>query len=421
MCPRVPMLSGFCLAVLLWLGIATPPPSLAQQELSPPQLAKLLAQTTLTLRASEAPAGEEQPQVVVFSGVSLGRGLAVTFYWPRQDKPLRVTLTGGGQAQATVEVWDQYSGLCLLKLSRDDVPGIAVSREEVVPGQRVYSGAASGVHPPVISAGIVGGVNRVLSGSGLPPLLQCDLRTGDTSTGAAVIDTQGRLLGVLAVVDDRPGANSWAWAVPASHVQRLLRARVPGKKVVLKRRRPQLGCVMQRGPGGEVVVQRVWPRGPAERAGLRVGDQVVAADGVPVRSVYQVVSQVLRRQPGDRIVLTIRRQGKQKEVSITLGGGQVVEPARWTQALQQSPRQLRIGTLGRQIYQIQRRGTVAGEEDTLPPEARLFAEQAKRFAAYIETLRKELRQRDEQIRRQQQQIEQLQRQLEQLQRQSSRK
>ncbi len=418
---RVPIMSLGSLAVLLGMAAATPAPVLAQRELPPRQLAELLARVTLTLRASEAAPGKEQAEVVVFSGVSLGQGLAVTFYWPQADKPLRVTLAGGRQAQATVEVWDQYSGLCLLKLTRDDVPGLTVSREAIVPGQHILSGAASGVDPPVISAGIVGGVDRVLTGSGLPPLLQCDLRTGDTSTGAAVIDTRGRLVGVLAVVDDRPGANGWAWAVPASHVERLLRARVPGKKVVLKRRRPQLGCVMQRGPQGEVLVQRIWPRGPAEKAGLRVGDQVVAADGVPVRSVYQVISQVLRRQPGDRITLTVRRQGKQKQVAITLGGGQVIEPTRWTQALQQSPRQLRIGTLGREIYQIQRRGAVAGEEGALPPEARLFAEQAKRFAAYIETLRKELHQRDEQIRRQQRQIEQLQRQLEQLRQQSSRK
>ena len=406
---------GFWGAALL--GAVLTVPAAAQQQpeqLSPAQLARLLARTTLTLRVQEAPPEPDGAQVVVFSGVSLGRGLAVTFYWPQDEKPLRVTLAGGRQTQATVEVWDQYSGLCLLKLGREDVPGLTISPQQVVPGQRIYSGAASGVDPPVVSAGIVGGVNRVLTGSGLPPLLQCDLRTGDTSTGAAVIDTQGRLVGVLAVVDDHQGTNAWAWAVPASHVQRLLRARVPGKKVVLKRRRPQLGCVMQRGPQGEVLIQRVWPRGPAEKAGLRVGDQVLAADGVPVRSVYQVVSQVLRKQPGDRITLTVRRQGKQHKLTVTLGGGQVIEPARWTQALRRSPRQLRIGTVGRQVYQIQRQGAVAGEEDALPPEARLYAEQAKRFAAFIETLRTQLRKRDEQIRRQQQQIEQLQRQLEQL-------
>ena len=408
-----------CLAT--WVVVLLAPEKLAaqqaaQEELSSEKIARLLSQTTVTLRVvQKAPREQQQQSVTVFSGVSLGEGLLVSAMWPQGDGPLRVTLVGGKQALAVVEVWDQYSGLCLLKLQGGGMPGLKIWEGAIRVGQRVFTGAASGVAPPLVSAGIIGGVDRVLPGTGLPPLLQCDLRTSETSTGAAVVDTRGRLVGILALADDGP-SGGWAWAVPARHVLRLLRARVPGKKVVLKRRRPVLGCVMQHGErAGEVLVQRLLPGGPAEKAGLKLGDQILQADGIQVRSVYQVVSLVLKKQPGDRITLLVRRGERTHRFTVTLGGGEVLEPQQWAQRIKRSPRTLQIGVLGRQVYRIQTQGAV--QQQALPPEAALFAEQARRFAAYIEILRRQLRQRDEQLRRQQEQIRKLQRQFQQLQRQ----
>src|SRR5690606_29530259 len=58
---------------------------------------------------------------------------------------------------------------------------------------------------------------------------------------------------------------------------------------------------------------------PAERAGLRVGDVIMAVDGEPIQDSPDLTSTLARRKPGDRVVLTICRDGKELEVPITLG------------------------------------------------------------------------------------------------------
>ncbi len=409
-----PFLGMWMLGLAVWaapLGAQSP-----SKPLSPTQIARLLTKCTVTLRTPQTSGQKDPAQVEVFSGVGVGKGLVVSFYDPPDQRPLRVTVVGGKQAQATVEVWDQYSGLCLLRVQGAEVHGVKLASADPEPGERIFSAAASGMERPVISMGIVGGVDRVLSGAELPPLLQCDLRTCETSTGAAVVNQHGQLVGIVAVAEGPP--EGWAWAVPVSHVRRLLRARVPGKKVILPRRRPVLGCVMQRGPQpGEVFIQRLAPGGPAQKAGLQPGDRILAADGLQVRSVYQVVSLVLKKQPGDQITLTVLRDGKALRVPVVLGGAQVFQGEQWNRALRLAPRRLQISITGRQVYEIHTRPQVQASQHQLPPEARLFAEQARRFAALIETLRRQLRQREEQIRQQEQKIQALERQIQQLQQQ----
>ena len=175
-----------------------------------------------------------------------------------------------------------------------------------------------------VSVGILGACERTLAGTNYPPLLQCDLRTTETSSGAGVVDHQGRLIGVVVATDGEPGNRGWTYAVPAAHVKRLMtiHREEPHRTgvVILKRRRPVIGMVLD-GEDQTVVVSRVFDESPAERAGIRVGDQIIAADGVMIRSVYQAVRPMLYKQPGDTMGFLMQREGKQIRASVVLGGG----------------------------------------------------------------------------------------------------
>lgn len=284
---------------------------------------RLLA-TTVTLRV--LPANEQAAaapaNVAVCSGISLGQGRVVTFVAAPQGARFRATLPDGGQADAAIRVVDQYSGLTLLELDQGNLPGLELAEEFPRIGEPILAAAASGIEKPVVSLGILGGIDRVLGGTGLPPVLQCDVRTTSTSSGAPVVDRRGRLIGVIAATGTPGERVGWTFAVPVSHVRRLQRAWVDGKTVVLRRQRPVLGLTLGAGEEeGAVRVERVVEGGPADRAGIRPGQRVTSVDGVKIRSVYQAYALVMKKQPGDRMEFGLSDGDAARRVAVTLGGG----------------------------------------------------------------------------------------------------
>ena len=274
--------------------------------------------------------------VIVCSGLCVARNRFVTAVQVGTDSQIRFTFPGGSQGDARLRVIDEFSGLAILESKGDAATPIELAAAPAAAGSWVMTGSAWGVERPIVSLGIVGAVDRTLTGGGYPPLLQCDVRTTDTSCGAGVVNSQGKLVGVVIGTDKPEAQRGWAYAVPVTHVQRLLRvadgakAGAPpsgGSKeddksvIVLKRRRPVVGMQLDTLADGEIVVRRVVAGGPAEKAGLKIGDHVTATDGIRIRSVYQATVPTLHKQPGDTLTFSIEREGKPQEIVVTLGGG----------------------------------------------------------------------------------------------------
>jgi S1-C subfamily serine protease len=231
-------------------------------------------------------------------------------------------------------VVDEVSGLALLRLTNAKLPPLEVASQAPAVGSWVMSGSAYGGEPAAVSLGVIGGANRMIGGGALPPLMQCDLRTTNTSSGGPIVDRGGRLLSVVIAVDDGNKRAGWTYAAPASHVSRILREwKERGDKqdqnqelLVLKRRRPVVGLVLDQ-EGALIVVGRVHANSPAASAGLKPGDRIVAVDGVHIRSVYQAVRPLLFKQPGEQVTYRIRRAGDEqpeREIQVALGDQQAV-------------------------------------------------------------------------------------------------
>jgi S1-C subfamily serine protease len=331
--------------LLLLLTAAGAPLRAQQKDVSFEEAAEKLQAATVTVRVARRNATADK--VTVFTGVSIGDGIVVTPLFTPDDMRIRITMPGGGQADATPRVLDEHSGLALLEIDAKQAPGLALAEDAPKVGAWVLSGAGWGVEKAVVSLGIVSGIDRSLPGANYPPLLQCDLRTASTSSGAAVINNRGELLGVvIAAQSQQEGRRGWTYAVPVRHVQRLLRALAERKKaassgeaeednhasrdgvVVLKPRRPVVGMVLGPVGDGDVVVKKVTGSGPAEKAGIRQGDEILAADGIEIRSVYQAVRPLLYKQPGDVMQFLVRNpQGEVRSVKVVLGGGVLLPSA----------------------------------------------------------------------------------------------
>lgn len=269
--------------------------------------------------------------VIVCSGLCVARNKFVTAVQVGTDSQIRFTFPGGSQGDARLRVIDEFSGLAILESKGDAATPIELAAAPAAAGSWVMTGSAWGVEKPIVSLGIVGAVDRTLTGGGYPPLLQCDVRTTDTSCGAGVVNSQGKLVGVVIGTDKPEALRGWAYAVPVTHVQRLLRVADGAKDtaekeadrsvIVLKRRRPVVGMSLDSEEDGGIIVRRVVPGGPAAKAGIQVGDHVTATDGIRIRSVYQATVPTLHKQPGDTISFTVERTGKPQDIQVTLGGG----------------------------------------------------------------------------------------------------
>ena len=236
----------------------------------------------------------------------------------------RVTVKGGDQADANLRVIDRHSGLVLMEIDNRELPGLALASEATKIGGMVLTAAAAGIEDPAVSAGILGATVRTPTGIDLPPLLQCDVRSTETASGAAVVNQRGELLGIV-VAADPPGSRSgWTYALPVRHVERILAARVDGKLIEIKRRRPVVGFTIGAGAEeGSVLVERVDRNGPAAAAGIRPGDEIAEADGRKIRSAYQAIDLILKKQPGDQMGFTVTREGKPINVKVLLDGGAI--------------------------------------------------------------------------------------------------
>ncbi len=374
---------------------------------------------------------EASHHVSVCSGIYVAPKLLITSATVGSDSTIRVTLAGGAQAMATLRVVDEFSRLVLLEVDASPESFLNINEELPVAGAAVMTASAWGTERAIVSQGIVGAVDRTLPDLTTPALLQCDLRTTETSAGAGLVDREGKLIGVIIAADHPETKRGWAYAVPASHVKRLLRTweeqKEAGKSViVLPRRRPIVGVSLD-GDDRGIFVRRVIPGSPAEKAGLAVGDRILSTDGVQIRSVYQALLPTMQKQPGDLMTFKIQRGMVEEEIRVVLGGG-VVLPSASLQELgevirpQVDVRQIAKGTFatngpGNPIKELSTaQNAPAGEQPpiTAAQKIALLEKALESYRSVIEFQQRELAKRDRERVNQDQNVEALRLELERL-------
>lgn len=109
----------------------------------------------------------------------------------------------------------------------------------------------------------------------------------------------------------------WSYALPARHVQALLKARKGDELVVL--RVPFLGVYLQSdSQEAGAMITRVTDESPAAKAMLAEGDRIIVVDGKPVTSASDLTRLINEKSPGDKIEIRIEREGKQKSLPVEL-------------------------------------------------------------------------------------------------------
>jgi 2-alkenal reductase len=180
-----------------------------------------------------------------------------------------------------------------------------------------------------LTTGVISGLRREMPttrGHEVTNMIQTDAAVYPGNSGGPLLDSSGRLIGVVAISYrlDTPNT-ALGFAIPSDVVGRVVpelisKGRIPTAGIGIV---PDEGAAAKAGAEG-VVVARVRPGSPAERAGLRgadagsQGDIIVAANGTPVRSPFDLTNMLERVGIGKSIDLSVKRDGKTTSMPVAI-------------------------------------------------------------------------------------------------------
>ena len=194
-----------------------------------------------------------------------------------------------------------------------------------------------------LTVGVVSALNRSLPSPTLElshNIIQTDAAINPGNSGGPLLDSSGNVVGIITAVL-KPGAENIGFAIPAEVATRIIpqliekgyavRPFVGIKGIDIT---PRLVALFGLKPESGVLVQAVIPGSPAAKAGIRGGEKVillgeekiilggdviVGIEGRPVKRVLDIVQELTRHRPGEKISLKILRGEKELTVSLTLG------------------------------------------------------------------------------------------------------
>jgi S1-C subfamily serine protease len=264
--------------------------------------------------------GRRQPA----SGVIYAPGVVVTTTRAlRREDRLRVR--GDGDAvEAELAGWDPATGLAILKAPALNGSPVAVAKQAPRVGNLALAVARSWSNGLTVSAGVVsiiGGPLQTGRRRAIDQIIRTTAPMHDGFAGGAFIDTRGALLGITTASTIRglgvviPATIAWKTAQHLLEHGGLKRGYIgiAGQPVRL----PET----QRIDGVEegLLIVAVSPDAPAARAGILVGDVILAADGQTIGSPEELLDWLTGERVGKAATLRLVRGGKPTEVSVTIG------------------------------------------------------------------------------------------------------
>ena len=240
-----------------------------------------------------------------------------------------VALTDGRQAVAKVLGVDADSDLAVLQVDLAQLPELTFTAlEPLSVGDVVLAiGNPFGVGQTT-TMGIVSALGRDRLGiNTYENFIQTDAAINPGNSGGALIDTQGRLVGINTAIYSKSGGSlGIGFAIPAEAAQKVLSEIVAFgfvKRGWLGIEPQDMTADLARAFGleraGGVIIAGVMRDGPGAQGGLKVGDIVQTVDGQPVNDTQRLMARIAARAPGDSLELGIYRNGRTQKLRMTLG------------------------------------------------------------------------------------------------------
>lgn len=249
---------------------------------------------------------------------------------------INITLNNKRSYKGTLVAADPSSDIAVLKIEGKSFPYMVYGNsDDVKLGQWVLAVGYPLTLEATVTAGIISaksrsiGINRRQSDSPIESFLQTDAAVNPGNSGGALINTEGQLIGINSAIASPTGSYAgYSYAVPVNIVKKVVNDLMKFGTVqraflgieyppneMTDEQKTQLG-IKDNSEG--VFVSGVLEGGAASVAGLKKGDVVTKINDVRVFSAPEMVEQVTRFKPGDKITVTYLRAGKENTANLTL-------------------------------------------------------------------------------------------------------
>lgn len=238
---------------------------------------------------------------------------------------VEVTLNDNRTLRAKVVGADPSTDIALLKVEEKNLPYIIYGNsDDVKIGQWVLAVGNPFNLTSTVTAGIVSAKARnigILPGnSKIESFIQTDAAVNRGNSGGALVNTRGELIGInSAIASNTDSYTGYSFAIPVNLVKKVIADMIEFGTV----QRAYLGVSLQpidsklaeekklKNTYG-VYIENVSSGSAAEEAGIKRGDVVTKVDGVPVKSVPELQEQIAKHRPGDKVNVTVVRNGEEK-------------------------------------------------------------------------------------------------------------
>ena len=251
---------------------------------------------------------------------------------------IEVTLHDNRTFKASVVGADPATDLALLQIRAEGLPTLPLANSD---GAKVGQWVLAVGNPfnlnSTVTAGIISAkarnINLLKDQYAVESFLQTDAAINPGNSGGALVNLEGQLLGINTAIASPTGAYSgYGFAVPSNIVAKVVKDLLAYGSV----QRGYIGAMIRdvNGPLAKekgldqtegVYVDSLLHNSAAAKAGIEVGDIVTAIDGNEVKSAPQLQEAIARHHPGDEVLVSVDRKGKNKEFTVTLQGRDGVE------------------------------------------------------------------------------------------------
>jgi serine protease Do len=255
----------------------------------------------------------------------------------RNAEQITVTLSDGRQLPAKVLGSSSTYDLAVLKVEAGKLTAAPLGdSDRLVVGEWAIAignpfGYLLNDTQPTVTAGVVSATRRDIKSEVTEigvykNMIQTDAAINPGNSGGPLVNGDGEVIGINTFIFTRGGGSlGIGFAIPINLARRIMeeidkygrvRAAWPGMQV--QQLTPYLARRLGFEEAGGLVVSRVEPGGPADRAGVRVADRIRMVNGQVVKSVDDAQRGIYGAQVGDRLRLTVERGGTSVEMSLTL-------------------------------------------------------------------------------------------------------
>ena len=240
---------------------------------------------------------------------------------------IKVSLKDGRSSTATVIGTDPETDIALLKIDLDNLPVITIGdSEQLEIGDVVLAiGNPFGVGQTV-TMGIVSATGRTQLGiNTFENFIQTDAAINPGNSGGALVDAYGRLIGINTAIFSRSGGSQGVgFAIPSKMAKNIMNQLIKHGHAVRgwigfegHALTPKLVESLELDTTEGIIITAIIRNSPAHKAGLEPGDIIAGIDDNKVKSGHDALAVITAKQPGEKVTLLIRRDGRQYSVIAT--------------------------------------------------------------------------------------------------------